>query len=159
MLPDIKQLNIDLPEIQSIDAEEIVKAKLIAAKKQKKGNFIVEDTSLYIDCLNGLPGPLIKWFMKTLNNEGIANLVEKYDTKKATAQTIIGYADEHNMYFFRGEVRGDVVHPRGKSNFGWDPLFQPEEYTITYAEMDENEKNSMSHRRKALEKLKLFLNK
>ena len=68
ILPNTEQLDIDLPEIQDIDAKIIIRAKLLAALKHKDGEFIVEDTSLYLDCLGGLPGPLIKWFMKNMGN-------------------------------------------------------------------------------------------
>src|SRR3989344_9423933 len=77
VLSDIEQLDMDLPEIQDFDPHKVVRAKLIEALKHKDGEFIVEDTSLYLDCLGGLPGPLIKWFMKTIGNEGLCNLAEK----------------------------------------------------------------------------------
>ena len=70
IISSVEQLDIDLPEIQDIDAQEIIRAKLEEAQKHHQGQFIVEDTSLYLDCLNGLPGPLIKWFMKTIGNDG-----------------------------------------------------------------------------------------
>ena len=60
ILGDVTALDIDLAEIQSLDAHEIIKAKLDEARKHHNGQFIVEDTSLYFEALNGLPGPLIK---------------------------------------------------------------------------------------------------
>lgn len=77
ILTNIEQLDIDLPEIQEIDAKVIIKAKLLQALNHKEAEFILEDTSLYLDCLNGLPGPLIKWFMKTIGNEGLFNIIEE----------------------------------------------------------------------------------
>ena len=68
IIPNLKQLNIDLPEIQELDPKKIIEAKLQSAFEHRSGEFIVEDTSLYLDCLNGLPGPLIKWFIKTIKN-------------------------------------------------------------------------------------------
>ena len=65
MVSNVEQVDIDLPEIQEIDAREIIRFKLQEALKRAEGSFIVEDTSLYMDCLNGLPGPLVKWFLKT----------------------------------------------------------------------------------------------
>ncbi len=55
VIPELQQLDIDLPEIQEIDAKTIIKAKLAEAFRYKQSEFIVEDTSLYLDCLNGLP--------------------------------------------------------------------------------------------------------
>ena len=88
-LPSIKQLDIDLPEIQEVDAHEIIKAKLSAALIYKQDEFIVEDTSLYCDCLNGLPGPLIKWFLKSIGVEGLYNFTQNSGNSNAIAKTII----------------------------------------------------------------------
>jgi len=155
ILPNVEQLDIDLPEIQDIDAKVIIKAKLLEALKHKDGEFIVEDTSLYLDCLGGLPGPLIKWFMKTIGNEGLYNLVEKLGNKKAEAKTIIGYAKTSDeIHYFEGCIKGEIVLPRGNSGFGWDPIFQPNEFDKSFAELTQEEKNNISMRRVAVNKLK-----
>ena len=158
IIPNLEQLDIDLPEIQDIDAKKIIKEKLITALNHKDEDFIVEDTALYLDCLKGLPGPLIKWFMKTIGLQGIYELAEKFGNAKAEAKTIIGYAkNKHEIYFFEGVVRGEIVAPRGESSFGWAPIFRPEGYDITFAEMDQEEASRLSMRRIASEKLKEFL--
>jgi inosine triphosphate pyrophosphatase len=159
ILPDIEQIDIDLPEIQEIDPKEVIKAKLIEALNHKNSEFIVEDTSLYFDCLNGLPGPLIKWFMKTLGNKGLFDLVSKMsNTNKAKAKTIIGYAkNREEIYFFEGVIEGEIVFPAGDTDFGWDPIFKPSGFNKTFAEMTVEEKNSISMRRDAVNKLKTFL--
>ncbi len=159
VLPKVEQLVLDLPEIQDVDATEIVEAKLLEALKHKEGEFIIEDTSLYFNCLNGLPGPLIKWFLKTIGNQGLFNITDKLGDNKAEAKTIIGYAEnKHQVHFFAGSIKGRIVFPRGDSNFGWDPIFQPEGYSKTFAEMNSEEKNAISMRRIALNKLKEFIN-
>jgi non-canonical purine NTP pyrophosphatase (RdgB/HAM1 family) len=158
VLPEVEQLYIDLPEIQEIDAQKIIQAKLTEALNHKKGEFIVEDTSLHLDCLNGLPGPLIKWFLQTIGNQGLAQLAEKLDNDKAEAVTMIGYAkSQGEMQFFRGSVKGKIVNPRGETKFGWDPIFIPDGHDKTFAEMGVEEKNKISMRRMALNKLKEFL--
>jgi len=158
ILPEVEQLDIDLPEIQEIDAKEIIKEKLLEALKHKKGEFIVEDTSLYLDCLHGLPGPLIKWFLQTIGNKGLSKIAEKFKNNKAVAKTIIGYAkSQRDIHFFEGVINGKIVSPRGKTNFGWDPIFMPDGYDKTFAEMSREEKNKISMRRNALNKLKKFL--
>ncbi len=156
IIPELEQLDIDLPEIQSIDAKEIIRSKLLEALKHKKAEFIVEDTSLYFDCLNGLPGPLIKWFMKTIGNEGLYKIAETFGNYNAEAKTIIGYFKD-NIYFFEGSIKGKIVAPSSGNGFGWDPIFKPEGSTKTFAEMTQEEKNSISMRRIALNKLKEFL--
>lgn len=158
ILPNVEQLDIDLPEIQDIDAKEIIKAKLLEALNYKQAEFIVEDTSLYFDCLKGLPGPLIKWFIKTIGNDGLFDIVEKFGNNKAEAKTIIGYAkNPDEIYYFEGSVKGTIVSPIGKSGFGWDPIFQPEGYSKSFAELSQEEKNEISMRRIALNKLKEFI--
>lgn len=160
ILGDVEQLHEDLPEIQEIDAKKIIAAKLHSAMALREGEFIVEDTSLYFDCLCGLPGPLIKWFLRALGNDGMWHMVEKMGNAKAEARTFIGYADkEGGMHFFDGSVKGSVVAPRGDGDFGWGPIFQPNGHEKTFGEMTREEKNEMSMRRIAFQKLKEFLKK
>lgn len=160
ILGDVEQLDIDLPEIQDIDAKNIVRAKLLEAFNHKEGEFIVEDTSLYLDCLKGLPGPLIKWFLKTIGNDGLANLAEKLGNNKAEAKTIIGYAkNREEIEFFEGIIPGKIVRQVGVSGFGWDPIFQPDGFSKTFGQMTSEEKNAVSMRKIAMEKLKAFFAK
>lgn len=158
IISTVEQLDIDLPEIQDIDAQVIILSKLEEAQKHQQGQFIVEDTSLYLDCLNGLPGPLIKWFMKTIGNDGLYKIAQGFGNFKATAKTIIGLAKEDgSIEFFEGAIEGELVEPRGNKGFGWDPIFQPIGHAKTFAEMDQSEKNEMSMRRMALNNLKAVL--
>lgn len=158
-ITSVKQLEIDLAEIQDIDPQKIIEHKLNEAFKHHKGQFIVEDTSLYLDCLNGLPGPLIKWFMQTIGNEGLSEIAKRMNNNKALAKTIIGYAKNKNsVQFFEGSINGSIVSPRGTNGFGWDPIFQPKYSTKTFAQMSQEEKSSFKmHRRIAIEKLQKFL--
>ena len=98
----MEQLSIDLPEPQSLDAQEIIRQKLLAAEEHAKGEYIVEDTSLYMEALGGkLPGPFIKWFSQVLRPEGLADMAIKLGNTKALAQSIIGFANEKGeMHFF-----------------------------------------------------------
>lgn len=154
ILGDVTALDIDLAEIQSLDAHEIIRAKLDEARRHHNGRLIVEDTSLYFEALNGLPGPLIKWFMKTIGNDGLAEIVSSFENNKAEAKTIIGYSNsEGKISFFEGSIKGSIVSPRG-TGFGWDPIFLPDGYTKTFGEMTAEEKNRISMRKIALEKLK-----
>ncbi|MEI6266514.1 MAG: non-canonical purine NTP pyrophosphatase [bacterium] len=155
----VEHLDIDLPEIQEIDAKKILQAKLLEARKHHKGELIVEDTSFYLECLSwSLPGPLIKWFMKSLGIEGIAEIAAKYGVHGATVTNLLGYMDiEGNIEYFIGSVHGSAVYPRGERSFGWDPIFQPNGYIKTFAELSDEEKNEISHRKIALEKLKIHL--
>ena len=154
----VEQLNIDLPEIQDFDAHNIIRAKLQEAFKHHSGQFIVEDTSLYLEGLNGLPGPLIKWFMQQLGRQGMSDLANRLNNQKAVAKTLIGYAQSPDqIHFFEGSISGIIVAPRGNSQFGWDPIFQPDGHTQTFAEMGHEMKSSLSMRKIATQKLKSHL--
>jgi inosine triphosphate pyrophosphatase len=158
IIPEIEQLEIDLPEIQEIDPKKIIEAKLKEAFKYKRGEFIVEDTSLFFDDFNGLPGPLIKWFLKTLGLDRLVELAGQRGNNKAEARAVIGYAkNKKEIYFFEGSVKGKIVKPKGETEFGWDPIFLPDGYGKTFAQMKREEKNKISHRRQAIDKLKNFL--
>lgn len=157
ILTGLEMRDIDLPEIQSSDAREIIRAKLQAAFAHCPGEFIVEDTSLYFDALGGLPGPLIKWFLKAIGNRGLAELAERMGNARAVAKTIIGFAKSRDeIFFFEGVVPGRIVTPRG-TGFGWDPIFVPDGHERTFGEMSKEEKNGISMRRLAAEKLKEFI--
>jgi non-canonical purine NTP pyrophosphatase (RdgB/HAM1 family) len=155
MLPvEIEQLVIDLPEVQEIDSRKIVKAKIAQARKHQDSELMVEDTALHLEALNGLPGPFIKWFEETVTNAGLATIAEKMGNTNAEAKVTIGYSREGDaVEYYEGSVMGDIVHPRGESGFGWDIIFQPKGETRTFAEMSREEKNKISHRTLAVQKL------
>ncbi|MFH0978381.1 MAG: non-canonical purine NTP pyrophosphatase [Candidatus Woesearchaeota archaeon] len=136
IIPELELMEIDLPEIQHIDQHEIIKAKLEEARKHHKGRFVVDDTSLSLQCLNGLPGPLIKWFIKTIGLDGLYKIADKLGNDRAEACVSLGYFDGNEIIFFDHKVKGRIVKPRGSSGFGWDPIFQPEGFDVTYGEME-----------------------
>ncbi len=154
----LEMLSLDLPEIQEIDAKKIIKEKLLVAKKMGYRNIIVEDTSLYVSALKGLPGPLIKWFLQALGPKGVFDLIKNAKSKSAKAKTIIGFLDSKGKAnFFEGVVLGNVVSPKGKNGFGWDFIFMPKGSKKTFAQMAKEEKGEISMRKKAFLKLIKFL--
>lgn len=158
ILEGLEQLDIDLPELQEVDAHKIIRAKLLAALEHHPGPLMVEDTSLHLECLGGLPGPLIKWFLQTLGAAGLANIAIKMGNPKATAKSLIGYANSpEDIYFFEGTITGNLVAPRGDKDFGWGPAFQPDGLNVTFGEMEREQKNKLSMRGQAAHKLKEFL--
>jgi inosine triphosphate pyrophosphatase len=159
-LPKLEQLDIDLPEIQELDAKVIIKAKLMEAFKHHSGEFIVDDVSMHLEGLGGFPGPLVKWFMKALKQDGIANLLDKIGNSKAEVKAIIGYAKSpEEIYFFESSRKGNIVSPRGNGGFGWDVIFQPEGGNQTYAEWKETHPGPNDMRTDVLNQLKDFLDK
>mmetsp|Transcript_23079 Transcript_23079/g.68075 ORF Transcript_23079/g.68075 Transcript_23079/m.68075 type:complete len:205 (+) Transcript_23079:117-731(+) len=145
---------LDLPELQG-EPEEISSEKCRLAAEQVGGPVFVEDTSLCFNALGGLPGPYIKWFLEKTGHEGLNNLLAAYPDKSAYAQCTFGFSagPGQTPITFDGRTPGQIVPARGPTDFGWDPVFQPEGYSETYAEMDKAEKNKISHRYRALVKL------
>jgi len=157
---DLEQIDIDLTEIQELDAKMVIKAKLLeACKLTNKSNFIIEDTSLYLEGLNNMPGPLIKWFLKSVGNDGLYKMAQTFNNFKASAVTYIGYLKSDEIKFFKGEIKGTIVKPKGENGFGWDKIFIPEGFDKTFAQMTDDEKNSLSMRKLAFEELKKELKK
>lgn len=157
ILLGVQPIALELDEIQDLDPLKIIAAKLRQATEQRDGEFFVEDSSLYLDCQNGFPGPLIKWLLQAIGRDGIVELAQKYGNSRATIKTIIGYSDRKDIHFFVGELHGQIVSPRGKEGFGWDPIFQPDGFLKTIGEMTPEEKSRISMRSKALQALKKHL--
>ena len=163
---EVKQLDIDLPELQGFP-EDIVRGKLkLALEKSKnlEGPVLVEDTSLCFNAYGGLPGPYIKYFLKAIKQEGLYKMACAFEDHSAYAQSIFGLQNNEKgePHLFIGKTEGEIVSPRGQKNFGlsgWDPCFKPNCSTKTYAEMEENEKNKISHRGKSSKALIDWLKK
>ena len=153
VIPWIEQQKVDLPEIQELDSKAIIKAKIPSGK-----NLVVEDTSLCIHGMNGFPGPLIKWMLKSVGAEGIARMAHVFEDTSATARTCLGYvAPDRTVHFFDGTIEGRIVKPRGVTTFGWDTIFLPDGHIQTFAEMGREAKCAISMRTQAFKQLKEFL--
>jgi len=155
-VPGLTNRALDLPEMQGT-IEEISKDKARRAAEAIGGPVIVEDTCLCFNALKGLPGPYVKWFLKELGPEGLTNMLAAYKDKSGQAVCTFAYCEGpgKEVLVFDGRTDGKIVSPRGPATFGWDPIFEYEGQT--YAEMDKVEKNKISHRYKALQNLKAFL--
>lgn len=162
-IPKLVRIDLDLPELQAACTEEISKEKCkIASQKAGKGvPVIVEDTSLCFNALNGLPGPYIKWFLQGVGHDGLNKMLAGFEDKSAYALCVFSYCDdpEKEPMTFVGKCPGKIVPARGPPNsFGWDPIFQPDGFDITFAEMDKATKNTISHRLRALDQFKTWIN-
>jgi len=152
--------DLDLPELQG-SSEYIVTEKCRLAAEKVGGAVMVEDVSLEFDALGGLPGPYIKWFLKSLGAAGLPGLVPSGEPRGAHARCTFGFTPRPGapVQIFHGIVEGVVPpQPRGDNAFGWDPVFQPTEGGgLTFAEMSAEAKNNISHRRRAVDLLKDYL--
>ncbi|KAK2598986.1 nucleoside triphosphate pyrophosphohydrolase ham1 [Conoideocrella luteorostrata] len=153
--PDIEvQSNpLDIEEAQGT-IEEVTESKCRRAAELVDGPVLVEDTALCFNALAGLPGPYIKWFLADIGHEGLNNILAAYPDKSAEAVCTFGYSEGpgHKPIIFQGRCSGKIVPARGPAHFGWDPIFEHGEKT--FAEMDGIEKNKISHRSRAIEKLR-----
>ena len=155
----VEHIKLDLKEIQSVDLKEVVEDKARRAYDIVKSPVLVEDVSLTFKALKALPGPLIKWFLETLGNEGLCQLLNGFDNRDALAEVEFAICDESGVHTFRGSIEGSIANtPKGEMGFGWDPVFIPKGYRKTWAEMSDDEKHATSMRKIALEKMSTFLN-
>jgi non-canonical purine NTP pyrophosphatase (RdgB/HAM1 family) len=156
----LEHRQIDLPEIQAVDVEEVItyKAKYAYSVLDKKP-VMIEDTGLYIEAWNGLPGALVKWFIEKIGDTGICEMMHSFTNKNAWARTAVATYDGE-LKIFSGEVRGRIADtPIGNEGFGWDRLFIPAGSDKTFGEMLPEEKDRYSMRRIGLEQMAAFYSK
>ena len=156
----IEILQIELDEIQELDLEKIALHKINQAFEIVKKPVIIDDISLEIHAWKGFPGPLIKWVLKSENGTArlLLKLLENETNRKATAKLAIGFHDGEKAHLFIGSIDGEISREiKGENGFGWDPVFVPDGESKTFAQMSPTEKDKISHRKKALDKLSDFL--
>mmetsp|Transcript_9183 Transcript_9183/g.13346 ORF Transcript_9183/g.13346 Transcript_9183/m.13346 type:complete len:650 (+) Transcript_9183:48-1997(+) len=156
---EIVNRKIDLPELQG-EPNEIAKGKCMLAAKEVGGAVITEDTSLCFNALNGMPGPYIKWFLDKCGHDGLNGMLSGFQDKSGYAQTVVAFCSKPgaDVMLFDGRTNGKIVPSRGCLDFGWDPIFEPDESDgLTYAEMAKDAKNAISHRGRSFRKVREYL--
>ncbi|XMB87354.1 RdgB/HAM1 family non-canonical purine NTP pyrophosphatase [Mycoplasmatota bacterium WC44] len=153
-------LDIDYPEIeetgQTFEENALIKAKTIS--KQFNVIVISDDSGLVCKGLKGDPGVYSARYAGT-NNDSDNNkkLLKEIKGKNKDAKFVAVlciYFPNDEYYFFRGEVEGRIVdEPKGTNGFGYDPLFFVDEYNKTFGQLSIEEKNTISHRKRAIQKL------
>ncbi len=152
-----KVSKLQVPEVQSLDLSKVIREKAKAAYTLVKKPILVEDISLEIEGLNGLPGTFIKFFLERLGTEITVALVPE-NKRKTRVTAAVAIYDGIQMKIFKSEVLGTLTSKdKGKYGFGFDKVFIPKGYKKTLAEMPPSLKNKISHRAKALEKVKKYL--
>lgn len=151
---DFASVSVDLPEIQSLSYEEIVREKAAEAWRLVGAPLVVEEAGLGLSALGGFPGPLVKWMLDAAGAEGIARTAIGLGDPRATATCLLLYKDAEREILAEGETHGTLVFPgRGAKGFGFDPVFLPERSGLTYGQLDGVEKDATSHRGKAWREL------
>ena len=147
---DLEAVEADLPEIQSLDYLEVLRAKAEEAWRRVGRPLVVEEAGLDLAALNGFPGPLVKWMLQAVGAEGLARAVAALGDVRASARCFLLYKDGDREVVAEGRTEGTLVLPgRGRHGFGWDPVFLPEGSAFTYAELTGSDKTAVSHRGKA----------
>lgn len=152
----LEPIDIKKIEIQSDSLEDIAKYAVIVAYKYIRKPVIVEDSGLFVDALNGFPGPFSNYVYKTIGLYGILKLLQNEANRRARFEAVVALAlDEDNVKLFKGVTEGIIaLEIRGDKGFGFDPIFIPIEGDgRTFAEMDVEEKSKYSHRGKAFSML------
>ena len=152
----------EIPETSdTIKGNALQKARYVYEKY--KQDCFSEDTGLEIEALNGAPGVYSARYAgeeksAEANMEKVLKELEGIDNRSARFKTMIALVLDGKEYLFEGIVEGKILtEKKGKDGFGYDPIFMPENYDQSYAEMSLEEKNKMSHRAQAVDKLKAFL--
>lgn len=158
----VEHHELDLHEIQSLDTAIVLKTKTKEAYNILNKPVLVDDVSLSVKSMGGLPGTLVKFFLKSVGGEGVCKMVDAFGDRSATATTTFGYYDGKIFYEFVGTVQGSISpEPRGDftklTGMGWNPIFIPNGQPLTIAEMDEGQLEKYTPRGVAVKKLKKFL--
>ncbi len=152
----------DIPENEpTLEGNALFKARYIF---QKTGmDVFADDTGLEVSALNGEPGVHSARYAgeskdSSANITRLLKALEGKEDRSARFRTVIALILKEKEYLFEGVVEGTIINERkGKDGFGYDPVFVPNGYLQTFAEMNLNDKNQISHRANAFSKLLAFL--
>lgn len=154
---DFIAVNLRIAEIQTDDIQSIAKDKALRAFDQIGRPLFVEHTGLFLAHINDLPGGLTQLFWDRLQAERFSQIFGTTTDTCVVARTVVAYCDAQRLYYFRGEIRGNITpEPRGPRDFQWDCVFVPAGFSQTFAEMGKK-KSEISMRRIALDAFAKFL--
>lgn len=152
----------DIPETEnSIEGNAVLKAATVFKLFQLP--CFADDTGLEVNALNGAPGVYSARYAgeNASYSDNVAKLLkamENYRDRKARFKTVIAYIDKHTQRLFEGIIEGNIsTKAMGINGFGYDPVFVPNGFDISFAEMDSATKNALSHRAIASRKLSEWL--
>ncbi|MFO7991917.1 MAG: RdgB/HAM1 family non-canonical purine NTP pyrophosphatase [Thermoplasmata archaeon] len=156
---DVEMLNVGYDEIQTDNLQDVVDHGL--AQLTPYAPLIIDDSGIFIDALNDFPGVYSSYVYHTIGLDGILSLMEgkEGDERKARFECIIGMIDnDGDTHKFHGTTLGEITKEKlGSHGFGYDPIFRPRDSEKTFAEMDSEAKNELSHRGKAVDRLIDFI--
>jgi XTP/dITP diphosphohydrolase len=152
----------DIPETaDTLEGNALLKVQYIYDKFGL--DCFADDTGLEVDALNGAPGVYSARFAgenhdSKKNMEKVLSLLGNNTNRKACFRTVIALIQGGETNYFEGKIEGHILHqPRGNSGFGYDPIFVAENQSVSFAELSAEEKNLISHRALAVQKLVEYL--
>lgn len=153
----------DIPETaETLEGNALLKSSFIYRNYQL--DCFADDTGLEVEALNGAPGVYSARYAEDEGHDAQANMrkllheLEGKENRKAQFRTAISLILDGKEYLFEGVIKGEIIkEKRGDSGFGYDPIFKPEGYEQTFAELGNETKNKISHRALAVQKLCEFL--
>lgn len=158
--PDAPEVEEDRPDLKG---NALKKAEFWYQKTGLPS--IADDTGLEVEALGGAPGVYSARYAgeNVTYQDNVKKLLKELEGekhRKAQFRTVIAYITEDGEYLFEGVCKGEILtEEKGTKGFGYDPIFRPAGYNQTFAELDAEEKNKISHRGRALEKFFVFLKK
>lgn len=143
---------IEYEEIQSDTIENISYDSCYKLAKKINEDFFLEDTGIQIESLKDFPGPYSSYVQRTIGNSGILKLVN--DDRRAYFKTVVSLYYKESIFQFTGVLKGTIASgEKGDKGFGYDPIFIPEGSNKTLSEMSLEDKNRISHRGKAIQRM------
>lgn len=156
--------HVDIPETaDTLEGNAYLKAKYIYTHYGL--DCFADDTGLEVEALDGAPGVYSARYAgnghdSQANMQKLLKEMEEKNNRKAQFRTVISLIEKGEEKLFEGSVRGEITREkRGNSGFGYDPVFQPEGFDVTFAEMGSDVKNKISHRARAVKALCDYLSK
>jgi XTP/dITP diphosphohydrolase len=147
----------------TLEENAFIKADYVFQKT--KQDCFADDTGLFVDALDGMPGVISARFAGEHcspkdNMEKLLSLMERESNRNASFKTVICLIQNRKEKYFEGVIKGNISRqPKGANGFGYDPVFIPEGFSKTFAELSAEEKNSLSHRAIAVKRMKEWLAK
>ena len=157
---NVKLVHLDrgYPEIQTDRLEKVLKYAATVLDDEVQGDYLIDDSGLFIEALGSFPGVYSAFVQKKIGNRGVLKLMagEKYRAAFFETVFLLRQGEEHEV--FHGQCRGSIAEAEwGKGGFVYDPIFVPEGDTRTFGEMTVAEKNKVSHRARAVDALLGYL--
>ncbi|TLZ58765.1 MAG: RdgB/HAM1 family non-canonical purine NTP pyrophosphatase [Methanobacteriota archaeon] len=151
----MRRLDRAYPELQADRLDDVVRFAAGIVARQVRGEFLIDDSGLFVDALGGFPGVYSSYVYRTIGPGGVLTLMQREARRSARFETVFLLGRRGRPpRIFRGACEGSIARaPRGRGGFGFDPIFVPRGSRRTFGEMSLAEKNAVSHRARAAEAL------